>query len=353
MVTAHLELTRSQGRHFRPLATPATGGSLERLTVVNDSQFQQMHTHPTKNAPVFSVILPTRDRPAMLRKAVASVCRQSFRDFELIVIDDGSATDYLDGLPTDSRIRIIRNRVTLGVAHARNLGIGGAVGTYISFLDDDDEYLGSFLSSTYAGLKDTPEEIGISWCGAKFIRESGKPGIAPIVRVREIRAHKDRQELMEDFVQVGTGHGVTIKATCLGKVGPFNEALKVASDTDMFFRILAQGFTPLAVPGVHIARNYHRGLRLTGAALFLERIRAWEWILEQHSKFLDENPVIKNNLVAAVESLKQNVSDGGRRELSPLRGTRDKSLLSRFSMIQDWLTRIAPVPKIQEQLQID
>jgi hypothetical protein len=233
------------------------------------------------------------------------------------------------------------------------MGIARAAGTYISFLDDDDEFLGSFLSSTYACLKDAPEEIGISWCGAKFIRESSEPGIAPIVRVREIRARKNRQELMEDFVQVGTGHGVTIKATCLGKVGRFDETLRVASDTDMFFRVLAHGFTPLAVPGVHIVRNYHRGPRLTGAALYPERIRAWGWLLEHHSKFLDEHPAIKNNLVAGVESLKQNVSDGGSRELIPMSATREGRLLSRFPMICDWLTRVALPPNIRKQLQMN
>jgi GT2 family glycosyltransferase len=289
---------------------------------------------------MFSVILPTRDRAAMLRKAVASVCHQSFRDFELIVIDDGSATNCLDDLPKDPRIQVIRNPASMGVARARNFGIARAAGTYICFLDDDDEYLSSFLASTYACLKDTPEEIGISRCGAKFIRESSDPGGAPIVRIREIPSHESRRARLEDFVKVGTGHGVTIKATCLRKVGPFNELLMVASDTDMFFRILAQGFTPLAVPGVHIVRHYHRGTRLTGAAMYPERIRAWEWLLEHHSKFLGEYPTIKNNLVASVESLKQNVSNGGSHELCPISATRDNALRARFPVIRGWLARV-------------
>jgi glycosyltransferase involved in cell wall biosynthesis len=289
----------------------------------------------------------------MLRKAAASVCRQSFENFELIVIDDGSATDYLADLPKDPRIRVIRNPSSQGVAHARNIGIARAAGTYVSFLDDDDEYLGSFLSSTYACLSDTPEEIGVSWCGAKFIREASEPGGAPVVRVREIPEHKNRQELLEDFVKVGTGHGVTIKANCFSKVGPFNETLKVASDTDMFFRILAQGFAPLVVPGVHIVRHYHRGERLTGAAMHLERIRAWEWLLEQHSKFLDEHPSIKSGLLAAVESLKQNVSNGGNDALIPLSATRDKGHVSRFPMVRGWFTRLKDPRKILKQLPID
>jgi GT2 family glycosyltransferase len=354
MVFAQLELRNSREGQFRLQASLRQAGSLESLTVTNDSRHsQQMHTHPTNNAPVFSVILPTRDREAMLRKAVASVRSQSFQDFELIIIDDGSATDYLTDLPRDPRIQLIRNRTSLGVARARNMGLALAKGAYVCFLDDDDEFLSSFLSSTYACLQDTPEEIGISWCGAKFVRESSEVDGPPVVRVREIPAHKDREALLEDFVKVGTGHGVTIKATCLGKVGPFNETLKVASDTDMFFRILAQGFTPLAVPGVHIVRNYHRGTRLTGTGLYPERIRTWEWLLVEHSRFLDEHPNIKNNLLASVESLKQNVSNGGSDPLFPLAATGGKNLLSRFPVVRGWLRQVPLPRKIRKQLQID
>jgi glycosyltransferase involved in cell wall biosynthesis len=289
----------------------------------------------------------------MLRKAVASVCSQSFRNFELIVIDDGSETDYLVDLPRDPRIQVIRNPASLGVARARNIGIARAAGTYICFLDDDDEYLSSFLSSTYACLKDTSEEIGVSWCGAKFVRESSDAGGAPIVRRREIPSHESRQALLEDFVKVGTGHGVTIKATCLSKVGCFNESLRVASDTDMFFRILAQGFTPLAVPGVHIVRHYHRGSRLTGGVMYPARIQAWEWLLEHHWKFLDEYPTIKNNLLASVESLKQNVSKGGTNELFPMNATRGNGLRPRYRVIRGWLARVGGPRKIRKQLSID
>jgi len=241
----------------------------------------------------------------MLQRAVSSVCRQSLRDFELIVVDDGS-TEPCGDLPRDPRIRIIRNCSSLGVAQARNLGIEAARGKYISFLDDDDEFLSSFLSSTYTSLKNTPEEIGVSWCGVKFIDYSRDADGVPNVRIRKFAAHKNRQTLVQDFLSIGTGYGVTIKADCLRKVGPFNSALKVASDTDMFFRILVQGFSPLAVPGVHVVRHNHHGPRLTDVALYQERIWTWEqWLLRQYSGFLDEHPALKDILLVYVDSLKK------------------------------------------------
>lgn len=287
-------------------------------------QYQDTRHHPAKEPPIFSVILPTRDRADMLRRAVSSVCRQSFQSFELIVVDDGSKESCRVDLPKDRRIRLIRNPSSLGVAQARNVGIDAARGTFISFLDDDDEYLSSFLSSTYTTLKDAPDEVGVSWCGVKFIDYPSEADRALTIRIEEFAANTNGPTLLQYFLSIGTGHGVTIKASCLKAVGPFNSALKVASDTDMFFRILEQGFSPLWVPGVHIVRHNHHGDRLTSATLYPERVRTWEeWLFIEHSEFLDRHPLLRNGFGGYVSSLKRD-------------STRDNWLLSRFLEIKSW-----------------
>ena len=100
--------------------------------------------------PVFSIILPTYNRADLLRRAVASVQAQSFGDWELWIMDDGSTDDtrnYVQGL-TDQRIRYIL--LPHGErSNARNAGIRQAVGRYICFLDDDDEYKSGFLQAFY------------------------------------------------------------------------------------------------------------------------------------------------------------------------------------------------------------
>lgn len=261
----------------------------------------------------------------MLERAVSSVCRQSFEDFELIVVDDASREPYRGGLASDSRIRLIRNPARLGVAEARNIGIRAARGSYISLLDDDDEYLDSFLSSTYLSLKNTPDEVGISWCGVKFIDYPNDPSRAVTTRITQFAAKPNGPTLLQYFLSIGTGHGITIKASCLKTVGLFNRALKVASDTDMFFRILSHGFSPLAVPGVHIVRHNHRGTRLTSASLYPERIRTWEnWLFKEHAEFLNRHPSLRDDLRGYVNSLKQACSSENR-------------LLSRLVEIRSWL----------------
>jgi glycosyltransferase involved in cell wall biosynthesis len=264
-----------------------------------------MSTHASSQAPLFSVILPTRDRDAMLPRAVSSVLAQSLPDFELIVVDDGSVKPCGDDLLRDARIRILRNASSLGVAHARNTGIQAARGKYISFLDDDDEYLPSFLQLTHASLRDSPDEIGISWCGVRFIDDPVTPEASSASRTRTFEEPSDRQSLLADFLTIGTGFGVTIKSDCLKKVGLFNDALKVSSDSDMFIRILVNGFTPMALPGVHVVRYNHHGVRLQSPDTIPERIRTWKWFLSQYADFLDENPVLRRKFANYIDSMEK------------------------------------------------
>jgi glycosyltransferase involved in cell wall biosynthesis len=285
--------------------------------------------HASDQPPLFSVILPTRDRASMLPRAVSSVLSQSLPDFELIIVDDGSLEPCGDGLPRDARIRILRSASSLGVAHARNMGIQAAHGKYISFLDDDDEYLPSFLHLTHTSLRDSPDEIGISWCGVRFIDEPITPEASSAPRTETFEGHPNRQSLLEAFLTIGTGFGVTIKSDCLKKVGLFNDRLKVASDSDMFIRILVEGFTPMALSGVHVVRYNHHGARLQSLETIPERIRTFKWFLWKYSDFLDDNPVFRRKFVNYIDYLKKRLEDS-RSQASGRGRNRPGRLLSRL-----------------------
>jgi len=289
-----------------------------------------MSAHAANKTPLFSVILPTRDRAAMLPRAVSSVLSQSLADFELIIVDDGSVKPCGDGLPRDARIRILRNASSLGVAHARNRGIQAARGKYISFLDDDDEYLPSLLHLTHTGLSGSPDEIGISWCGVRYIDDPITPGASSASRTRTFGQHNNRQSLLADFLTIGIGFGVTIKSDCLKKVGLFNDRLKVSSDSDMFIRILAKGFTPTALPDVHVVLYNHHGARLQSTKTIPERIQTWEWFLSQYSDFLDDNLILRRKFVNYIDSLKKKLESSSNRTTSDRSRSQAGRLLSRL-----------------------
>ena len=118
------------------------------------------------NAPAISVVLPTYNRAHTLARAMHSALQQSFRDLELIVVDDGSSdsTEALVASLSDARIRYVR-RANGGVAAARNTGVAHARGEMIAFLDSDDEWLLNKLEKQVAALRAAGPDVGLALCG--------------------------------------------------------------------------------------------------------------------------------------------------------------------------------------------
>lgn len=105
--------------------------------------------------PFLSVILPTYNRKYCITRMIDSVLQQSFEDFELIIIDDGSTDDTFEMLEEkyqDRRIRLVRQE-NGGVSSARNLGISLAKGEYITFVDSDDYLLDGFFEDIFQKIQ--------------------------------------------------------------------------------------------------------------------------------------------------------------------------------------------------------
>jgi glycosyltransferase involved in cell wall biosynthesis len=111
-----------------------------------------------KSLPEISVVMPLYNKAAYVRRAVKSVLGQSFTNFELIIVNDGSTDGSLKKVLTfkDTRVKII-NQKNLGVSAARNAGIKAARAKIVTFLDADDEYLKFFLARIYALYKKYPQ----------------------------------------------------------------------------------------------------------------------------------------------------------------------------------------------------
>ncbi|MCX6786161.1 MAG: glycosyltransferase family 2 protein [Candidatus Komeilibacteria bacterium] len=124
--------------------------------------------------PKISVIIPTCNRPELLKKAIFSVLRQSYQDFEIIVIDDGDKLFSKEVVNTfnDNRINYIKQAIRQGGAAARNTGIKAAGGKFIAFLDDDDEWLPYKLEKQMALFEFTEDNIG--FCFSTVIISNGK-----------------------------------------------------------------------------------------------------------------------------------------------------------------------------------
>jgi len=126
-----------------------------------------------------SVIVPTYNRRETIQAAIASVQRQTFADWELIVVDDGSTdgtADLIEG--SDPRLALIRQK-NQGVNAARNTAMLRARGSYIAFLDSDDEWLPHHLELSMAFFRAFPGEDFLS---GEFSEDGGTRGLVHFLR---------------------------------------------------------------------------------------------------------------------------------------------------------------------------
>jgi glycosyltransferase involved in cell wall biosynthesis len=108
--------------------------------------------------PLVSVIMPTFNRADTIRRAIRSVQAQTFTDWELIVVDDGSTDNTVAVIEgCDPRLKLIRQE-NQGTAGARNAGLSASAGSYIAFLDSDDEWLPHHLELCVSFLEAFPGE---------------------------------------------------------------------------------------------------------------------------------------------------------------------------------------------------
>ena len=134
-----------------------------------------MYVRPVDAQPAVSVVIPTYERPDVLRRAIDSVRRQTWTDWEAIVVDDCSSADIaavVDGIG-DARVRVVRRAVNGGVAAAQNTGLDEACGRYVSFLHSDDEWVPQRLATMVPRLDASPRDVGGVECGALVIEPSG------------------------------------------------------------------------------------------------------------------------------------------------------------------------------------
>lgn len=136
------------------------------------------------NRPMISIIIPVYNTEKYIDECLESVVSQSFSDFEIIVIDDGSSDDSFNKLEQwkikDNRIRIL-STANNGVSHARNLGINNAMGKWLMFLDSDDYLLSDCLEKLVKCCSKNVQEV----C-ANYINENYK--IVKELKIQEILA---------------------------------------------------------------------------------------------------------------------------------------------------------------------
>lgn len=182
--------------------------------------------------PKVSVIIPTFNNAASIARAVDSVLRQDFADFEVIVVDDGSTDDTKKVLgPYSNRIKYFFQQNS-GVCAARNRGIREAKGEYTAFLDADDVWIPDDKLSLQIKILDERKNAGIVYSKMIVVDEDGRGnGLCPAQD-----AGNSFQEMLTKGAHYPTSTVMTRKA-CFERCGYFDETLSTIEDFDMWLRI--------------------------------------------------------------------------------------------------------------------
>ncbi len=179
-----------------------------------------------------SVIIPTFNRAQKIARAVASVLYQTFADYEILVIDDGSEDTTSKALaPFLPHIQCITHSKNLGVSAARNTGIRASDSPLIAFLDSDDYWLPDKLATQVSFFSEHPEAVACQ-TEERWIRRG--------VRVNPMKKHfKPSGEIFEPCLKlcVVSPSAAVVKRSLLEEVGVFDEDFPVCEDYDLWLRI--------------------------------------------------------------------------------------------------------------------
>lgn len=197
------------------------------------------------DSPLISVIVCTRNRHAILARALESVLAQDLKRFEVIVVDDGS--DLTVQLPAShrDRVRLIRTEHR-GVGSARSQGLNVARGQFIAYCDDDDEWEPNHLSILVKYLLEHPD-VDLVYADSAWVQEGVTPSVA--------YSFDYDSALLSEANYIFAGD-VVHRASAAGKVGGFDPALQAYEDWDLWLR-MSEMCAPRHLPVVLGSHRWH------------------------------------------------------------------------------------------------
>lgn len=200
---------------------------------------------------MFSIIMPIWNRADIAPRAITSILGQTYPNYELILIDDGSDDDLEEAVSPYLSEKVIFYRIPhSGISAARNFGLKHANGDYIAYLDSDNTWFPQFLSEMRGALNNGDESKKVAYCRYNLYKK------IPIINKIVLRGVKGKEFnfenlLWKNYIDLNT---FVHARECIETVGFFDETLKRLVDWDFIIRITAL-YEPLFVPEILV--NYY------------------------------------------------------------------------------------------------
>ncbi|MGH8035100.1 MAG: glycosyltransferase family 2 protein [Lysobacterales bacterium] len=238
-----------------------------------------------------SIVIPTRNRLDKLRRTLASVNQQTFRDFEVWLVNDGSTDgtrEFLDtsllseSFPNIPSFNILVNERCRGAAAARNQALVGSCGDVIAFLDDDDVWLPNYLEQQVFRLDLHPEAMAICAQYIEFDREGRcyAPDLAPLFEYKRPLVH----HLTESLVH--TMSTLVCRRKAFDHIGLLEETCCIVHDWEWCARLLISGNSIIKAEGPALAkREIPGGLVARYRTWYAEEQGVLDQIFNQHPEY--------------------------------------------------------------------
>ena len=252
--------------------------------------------------PMVSVVIPTFRRPQFLNQALDSVYAQTFKDFEVIVADDGSGAEFTSqyNLRPDTKL-VCNSESGTSSAISRNLGTRIARGRYVAYLDDDDVWMPDKLQKQVCVLEEDPN-IGLTYCHHTLVDEDLRP-LEPQPTPKILPP--DCMWVLVCKNMIKSPSCVLMRRAVLDKCGLFDEHLDISEDWEMWARASClYSFhadpAPLVLYRTHSAQKTASGItaRRLGHVQVAECI--YEWVEKDAPEVL---PVVRRSLAFRLQKL--------------------------------------------------
>lgn len=244
-----------------------------------------------REAPLVSIIVRTKDRPILLKKALRSIAAQSYRLVEVILVNDGGCdldTGALQAILRDIPLHYERLAKNTGRAHAANAGIKRSSGKYIGFLDDDDEFHDDHISVLAGVLENYDYRVAYSDANISF-HDFDPEGREITARIRRLFSSKDfsfQELLIDNYIPLIC---LLFSREVLEEFRGFDERFDIYEDWDLLIRIAAK------YPFFHAAgqtaeyNQWSRTLQISQTPEFVELANAAHLkIIKKHKKLFSD-----------------------------------------------------------------
>lgn len=231
-----------------------------------------------------SVVIPTHNRADLLPRAIDSVLNQTYSNFEIIVVSDGSTDNTEEVVKSysdkDSRIRFIGYSPARGGNIARNTGIEAAKGEYVAFLDDDDEWMPAKLEKQI-NVMESNLDIGLVYTGVNiiYVNEGLRYSF-----IGESKGDLSKEILLDNHI--GTTSTVMVRKMILEKTGAFDEKLKALQDFELWIRVCQKCLIGLVPEELINYYNYTGTNQVSSSTQ--KYIDAFSYINTKHKFLLNE-----------------------------------------------------------------